>query len=130
MIRTLSVIAVIGLAATVATAQQNPIAARKQFMKDNGDRAKIGAAMAKGDAPFDLAKAQKIFATFEDAAVKAPALFQDNSAEQATADDPYTASPEIWKNMDDFKARFAKFGTDAKVASGSVKDQEFFQGGV
>ena len=130
MIRTLSVIAVIGLAATVATAQQNPIADRKQLMKDNGDQAKIGAAMAKGDAPFDLAKAQKIFATFEDTAVKASALFQDNSAEQATADDPYTASPEIWKNMDDFKARLAKFGTDAKAATGSVKDFEFFQDGV
>ena len=127
MIRTLSVVAVIGLAVTVATAQQNPIAARKQLMKDNGDQAKIGAAMAKGEAPFDLAKAHKIFATFEDTAAKAPALFQDNSAEQATADDPYTASPEIWKNMDDFKARLAKFGTDAKAATSSVKDLETFK---
>jgi hypothetical protein len=73
MIRTLSVIAVIGLAATVAVAQQSSIAARKQLMKDNGDQAKIGAAMAKGEAPFDLAKAHKIFDTFEDTAVKAPA---------------------------------------------------------
>ncbi len=127
MIRTLSVIAVIGLAVTVATAQQNPIAARKQLMKDNGDQAKIGAAMAKGDAPFDLAKAQKIFATFEDTAAKASALFEDKSVEQATADDPYTASPEIWKNTDDFKARLAKFGPDAKAAIASVKDLETFK---
>ena len=48
MIRTLSIVSVIGLAATVATAQQNPIAARKQLMKDNGEQAKIGAAMMKG----------------------------------------------------------------------------------
>ncbi len=61
MIRTLSAVVVVGLA--VATAQQNPIAARKQLMKDNGDQAKIGAAMAKGDAPFDLAMAHNIFAT-------------------------------------------------------------------
>ena len=61
MIRMLSVIVVIGLAVTIATAQQNPIAARKQLMKDNGDQAKIGAAMAKGEAPFDLAKAQQDF---------------------------------------------------------------------
>ena len=127
MIRTLSVIAVVGLAVTVAAAQQNPITARKQLMKDNGDQAKIGAAMAKGEAPFDLTKAHKIFATFEDTAAKASALFQDDSAEQATADDPYTASPEIWKNMDDFKARLGKFGTDAKAASGSVKDLESFK---
>jgi len=103
MIRMLSVIAVIGLAVTVATAQQKPIAARKQLMKDNGDQAKIGAAMAKGEAPFDLTKAHKIFDTFEDTANKASALFQQNSVEEATADDPYTASPEIWKNMDDLK---------------------------
>ena len=127
MIRTLSVIAVIGLAVTVATAQQNPIAARKQLMKDNGDQAKIGAAMAKGEAPFDLTKAQKIFDTFEDTANKASALFQQNSVEEATADDPYTASPEIWKNMDDFKARLAKLGSDAKAADSSVKDLDSFK---
>ncbi len=127
MVRTLSVLALVGLAVTVAAAQQNPIAARKQLMKDNGDQAKIGAAMAKGEAPFDLAKAHKIFATFEDTASKAPALFQDNTAEQATADDPYTASPDIWKNMDDFKARLAKFGADAKAATSSVKDLETFK---
>src|SRR6516165_4400367 len=127
MIRTLSVVAVIGLAVTVATAQQNPIAARKQLMKDNGDQAKIGAAMAKGEAPFDLAKAQKIFDMFEDTANKASALFQQNSVEEATADDPYTASPEIWKNMDDFKARLAKLGSDAKAANSSVKDLDTFK---
>jgi cytochrome c556 len=127
MIRMLSAIAAIGLAVSVATAEQNPIAARKQLMKDNGDQAKIGAAMAKGEAPFDLARAHKIFATFQDTAVKAAALFPENSVDEATADDPYTASPEIWKNMDDFKARLAKLGSDAKAADSSVKDLDSFK---
>ena len=127
MIRILTAIVVIGLAVSVATAQQNPIAARKQLMKDNGDQAKIGAAMVKGEAPFDLTKAHKIFATFKDTAVKAPALFRENSIDQATADDPYTASPEIWKNMDDFKARLAKLGSDAKATDSSVKDLDSFK---
>ena len=118
---------VIGLAVSVATAQQNPIAARKQLMKDNGDQAKIGAAMIKGETPFDLAKADKIFATFEDTALKAPALFPENSIDEATADDRYTASPEIWKNMDDFKARLAKLGSDAKAAKSSVKNLDTFK---
>lgn len=83
--------------------------------------------MIKGEAPFDLAKAHKIFATFEDTAVKAPALFPENSIDIATADDPYTASPEIWKNMDDFKARLAKLGSDAKAAKSSVKDLDTFK---
>ena len=127
MIRTLSAIVVIGLAVSVATAQQNPIAARKALMKNNGDQAKIGAAMVKGEAPFDLAKAHKIFATFEVTAVKAPALFLENSIDEATTDDPYTASPEIWKNMDDFKARLAKLGSDAKAANSGVKDLDSFK---
>jgi cytochrome c556 len=83
--------------------------------------------MVKGEEPFDLAKAQKIFAAFENTATKAPALFPDNSIDHATADDPYTAKPEIWQNMDDFKARFAKFGDNAKAASTSVKDLNSFK---
>ena len=114
--------AAIGLGAHIAAAQQDPIAARKALMKGNADQAKIGAAMTKGEAPFDLAKVKKIFATFEDTAAKAPALFPEHSIDQPTADDPYTASPKIWENMDDFKARLAKFGSDAKAASASVKD--------
>ena len=83
--------AAIGLGAHIAAAQQDPIAARKALMKGNADQAKIGAAMTKGEAPFDLAKVKKIFATFEDTAAKAPALFPEHSIDQPTADDPYTA---------------------------------------
>jgi cytochrome c556 len=127
MIRTLCGFVVIGIATSAATAQQDPIAARKALMKENGEQAKIGAAMAKGDAPFDLAKAHKIFATFQDAAAKAPVLFQENLIDQATVDDPYTASPEIWESMDDFKARLIKLGSDAKAAEASVKDLDSFK---
>ena len=83
--------------------------------------------MVKGETPFDLAKARKIFATFQDTAAKGPALFQENLIDQPTADDPYSASPEIWKSMDDFKARLAKLGSDAKAADASVKDLESFK---
>jgi cytochrome c556 len=117
----------IALSVCIATAQQDPIAARKALMKENADQAKIGAAMAKGEAPFDLAKARKIFATFENTATKAPALFSENSIDQATADDPYSASPDIWKNLDDFKARLAKLGSDAKAADANVKDLDSFK---
>jgi cytochrome c556 len=127
MVRELTVFATIALCASVALAQQDPIKQRKELMKNNADQAKIGAAMVKGEVPFDLAKAQKIFAAFEDTATKAPALFPENSIDQATADDPYTAKPEIWQNMDDFKARLAKFGNDAKAARTSVKDLNSFK---
>ena len=67
------------LSAAAVAAGRDPIAARKELMKANGDQAKIAGAMVKGETPFDLAAAHKIFATFEDAAAKMPALFPDSS---------------------------------------------------
>ena len=123
MFRTVSAIAVIALCAGAAIAQQDPIATRKTLMKTNGDQAKIGASMAKGETPFDIEKARKIFTAFEDAATKAPSLFPDNSK---TGGDT-AADPKIWENIDDFKARLAKFGTDAKDAIAKVNDLDSFK---
>jgi cytochrome c556 len=123
MIRTVFAVAAIALGMSVAVAQQDPIAARKALMKANGDQAKIGAAMMKGEAPFDLDAAHKIFAAWEDAAAKMPALFPDNSKSGGET----AADPKIWENMDDLKARFAKFGTDAKDAEAKVIDLDSFK---
>jgi len=79
--------------------------------------------MAKGETPFDIEKARKIFTAFEDAATKAPSLFPDNSK---TGGDT-AADPKIWENIDDFKARLAKFGTDAKDAIAKVNDLDSFK---
>jgi cytochrome c556 len=127
MVRALTGLATIALGASVALAQQDPVKDRKTLMKNNADQAKIGAVMVKGEEPFDLAKVQKIFAAFENTATKAPALFPANSIDQATADDPYTASPKIWQDMDDFKAKLAKFGSNAKAAGTSVTDLNSFK---
>jgi cytochrome c556 len=127
MIRTVLTVTAIVLGLSVAIAQQDPIAARKALMKGNGDAAGIGAAMIKGTAPFDIEKVHKIFANFEEVSAKAPALFPENSIDEATADDPYTASPKIWQNLDDFTARLAKLGADAKAADASVKDLDSFK---
>jgi cytochrome c556 len=73
MIRSVFAVAMvtaIAIGVSAAIAQQDSIKARKDLMKANGDQAKIGAAMVKGDRPFDLAAVHKIFATFENAAVK------------------------------------------------------------
>jgi cytochrome c556 len=132
MIRTafaVAAAAALGLGICVAAAQEDPIKARKELMKSNGDAAKTGAAMAKGEAPFDLAAARKIFATFENTAVKAPALFPDSSkpGEDFAPNDDFKAGPKIWENMADFKAKFVKFGDDAKAADASVKDLDSFK---
>lgn len=123
MVRVILAIAPLVLAANLAAAQSNPIAARKALMKANGEQAKIGAAIAKGDAPFDLDKVQVIFTTFMEAAEKAPALFPDNSKTGGKTE----ALPAIWKNKPDFEARFAKFGAAAKSAQAEITDLATFK---
>jgi cytochrome c556 len=123
MIRTVFAVTAVAFVVSSAFAQQDPIAARRALMKANGDAAKIGAAMAKGEAPFDLAAAHKIFAAFEDAATKMPALFPDDSK---TGGDT-AADPKIWENMADFKAKFAKLNDDAKAADAQVTDLDTFK---
>ena len=108
-------VVILALGTTAVSSQQDPIAARKAMMKSNGQAAGSLAKMVKGEAPFDLPTAQKAFATFEDAAAKMPALFPDNSKIGGET----TAAPKIWEDMADFKARFVKFGNDAKAASAS-----------
>jgi cytochrome c556 len=111
-------VVILALGTTAVSSQQDPIAARKSLMKSNGQAAGSLAKMVKGEAPFDLPTTQKAFATFEDAAAKMPALFPDNSKTGGET----TAAPKIWDDMADFKARFVKFGSDAKATSVSVKD--------
>jgi cytochrome c556 len=120
-----AVAAIVVLGATAVIAQQDPIAARKALMKANGAAAKTGVGMAKGEVPFDLAAAKKVFATFEDAAGKMPSLFPDNSKTGGET----TAAPKIWEDMADFKAKFAKFGADAKAAEASTTDLNSFKAG-
>jgi cytochrome c556 len=115
--------AAVVLAAATVAAQTTPITARKALMKRNGDQAKLGIAMIKGEAPFDLDKAKAIFATFIDAANKMPELLPENSK----TGEKTAALPAIWENMADVKARFAKLGEDAKAAQSSVKDLDSFK---
>lgn len=122
MIRTVLAVAAIAVGVTTVAAQ-DPIAARKALMKANGAQAQNGAKMVRGEDPFDLSKAQAIFAAYQDAAGKMPALFPDNSKTGGET----TAAPAIWEKMDDFKARFAKFGADAKAASEKIKDLDTFK---
>jgi len=114
---------VAAVAATAVVAQSDPIAARKAVMKTTGQQTAIGAKMVKGEEPFDLNKAKTVFATYQDTAAKMPALFPDTAKSGGES----TASPKIWESNADFKARFAKFGEDAKAAGASVKDLDGFK---
>jgi cytochrome c556 len=86
---------------------ESPIAARQALMKKNGD----------------AAKAKAIFAAYADAAAKMPALFPADSKTGEKTE----ALPVIWDKMDDFKAKFEKFGADAKDAQAKVTDEATFK---
>ena len=123
MICTMFAVAVIGLGVTVALAQQDPIAARKALMKANGEAAKTGAAMMKGEAPFDLDKARKVFATFENAAsegaVAVPGHFEDRRRHRRRS--------ENLGEHGRLQGRLAKLGADAKDAGAKVTDLDSFK---
>ena len=112
-------------AAAIATlaAQSDPIAERKSLMKSNGDQAKIGAAMIKGQTPYDQAKAQAVFANFISVAGKIPNLFPENSKTGGET----AAAPKIWQDMANFKAGFVKLEADSKEAQAASKDLESFK---
>lgn len=113
MIRTALVLAGLGLGLTAALADLNPIAERQQTMKGVGAATREGAAIAKGEVPFDAAKAQSIFKTYAEAAKKMPTLFPADSK----AGDKTTAAPKIWEDQAGFKAAFAKFEADAEAGA-------------
>jgi cytochrome c556 len=121
MIRAVFAIAAIALGLSVAFAEEDPIKARKALMKANGDSAKALSDMVKGDKPYDQAAVDKAFAAFQDAAAKMPNLYPENT-KGGDPSDQFNASPKVWENMADFKARFVKFGDDAKALGAKVKD--------
>jgi cytochrome c556 len=123
MIRIVLAVSAVALGITAVVAQSDPIAARKALMKKNGDEAKVGATMAKGEAPFDLAKMQTMFATFADSATKMPALFPENSKTGGET----AALPAIWENKADFDAKMAQFGKNATAAKSEIKDADGFK---
>ena len=122
IIRTVLAVAAVAVGVTAVMAQQDPIAARKAIMKANGQQAGIGSKMAKGEEPFALDKAKKVFATYQDVA-KAHALFPETSK---TGGDT-AALPAIWQNKADFEARLTKLANEAKSAEAATKDLDTFK---
>ena len=79
--------------------------------------------MAKGDIPFDLAKAQDVLKNYAEAAKTFHTYFPENSKTGGET----TASPKIWENPAEFKARFDEWGKDIEKASAETKDLPSFQ---
>ena len=113
MLRTILIAAAAAVAATAVMAQSDPIAARKALMKSVGGATGEMAKMAKGEAPFDLAKAKASVAVYVDVSGKFGALFPDTSKTGGET----TADAKIWSDAAGFKAAVDKFGNEAKAAN-------------
>jgi cytochrome c556 len=100
-------------AAGVVHAADDPIAARQALMKKNGAAAKLAVSFIKGETPYDAAKAGEAMKTIADDLTEFVTLFPEGSDKGGDT----TASPEIWKDMDGFKALAAKTVSDANAAS-------------
>jgi len=123
MLRVLAGLAILAVGATVVLAQNTgAITQRKDAMKALGGATKDPGAMAKGDAPFDLAKIHASLKTLETTAPKGKAVFPDDSKDGDTA-----ALPAAWANKADLFAKFDKLAADAKAALVAIKDEASFK---
>ncbi len=111
---------ILGISAGIAA--DDPIHARQELMKANGQAAKNVVAILKGQAPFKLETVQAALKTFIDTADKAPALFPPGSDKGKTH-----ALPAIWTDKSDFEAHFAKLGADSKAALAKITDEASFK---
>lgn len=104
-------IMVAGMGVTsVIAADQGTHDARVAMMKKIGGATGALAGIAKGEKPYDAEAVKAALTTISETAKAFPDQFGPGT-ENASADSE--ASPKIWENMDDFKARSAKLGTDA-----------------
>src|SRR4051812_12548050 len=105
MIRLVAALSALALGATTVVAQNlAPIKERQQIMKKTNDETKVLSAMAKGEAPFDAAKAQALLSGIEERTKKAATLFPDNSK----TGEKTRAKAEIWQKKADFDAKLTE----------------------
>jgi cytochrome c556 len=120
MIRILCALAAVAVGTTMVLAQNTaPIVERQNIMKRVSDDAKVLAAMAKGEAQFDAARANAILAGWEAGGKKYVTLFPDDSK----TGEKTRAKAEIWQNKADFEAKYTDFlkaVTAVKAATGSA----------
>ncbi len=123
MIRSLLVTSALLVGVSAVVAQEDPISSRKALMKSVGAATANGNRMVKGEAPFELDKAQEILKTYATAADKMHTYFP----ETAKSGSETSASPKIWESQADFRKRFDDWAADIKKAAANTKDLETFK---
>jgi cytochrome c556 len=124
MIRKFLVAGLVLAGVGTAFAQNDPIAQRKEIMKDLGGLwyGDLGRVM-KGEQPYNHATVVSALEKMAAAGKSMVPLFPENSK---TGGDT-KALAAIWQNKADFDARWAKMGADATAALASIKDEAGFK---
>ncbi|MBX4869446.1 MULTISPECIES: c-type cytochrome [Rhizobium] len=103
--------AMAGLAVGSVTAADGTQDSRVAQMKQMGGSTGALSAIAKGSKPYDAEAVKAALTTIATTAKAFPDQFKPGS----DMNDP-GASPKIWENMEDFKARSEKLSADAETA--------------
>ncbi len=103
------------LVAGVAVGQDDPIGARQKLMKMNNASVRTVFGMVTGKTPYDATKAAAEMNQIASDMEQFVTLFPEGSTSPDSE-----ASPDIWTNMDDFKALAAKLVTDAKASAAAA----------
>jgi cytochrome c556 len=121
MIRTALAMAIVAAGVAVVAAQSDPITARRELMKSNGDHVAVLTRMSRGEEPFDADKVAAAFKNFGETAEKTPELFAAPPPRGADT----KALPRIWQAKADFAAKnaaFAKAVNDNKDRAKSARE--------
>lgn len=113
---------VLPFVAVTAGAQSDPIKERQAIMKQIGDQTGAGAAMLKGEAPFDAAKAAAIFKTYTEGGAKFGTLFPEGSDKGDTK-----ALPAVWSNRAGFDAELAAFNKAVAAGAPNIATADGFK---
>jgi cytochrome c556 len=119
-IRTVLAMTVVVFGVGAVVAQTDPIAQRKDMMKQTAKASKSIADMIKGEAPFTSETVAAAYSTWDRTASEFGKLFPDNSKEGGNT----RAKAAIWERRNDFDAKLSAFGkvvADAKTKGTSLE---------
>ena len=108
--------------AGMAFASDDPTLERQALMKNVGAATGAGAAMAKGEAPFDAARAELVIRTMNAASLGFSYMFPEGSESGNNTE----ASPKIWSDRAGFNAAVDKFTADTAL-KGPIADLDAFK---
>jgi cytochrome c556 len=112
------------LAASVASATEDPIATRKKLMDANGAAAGAAVGMIKGEIPFDAKVAMAALQAFNSVSYAYGDYFPEGSDKGDT-----NASPKIWTDRAGFEKILGQFRADTEAAvKAKPQDLDAFKG--